>query len=244
MKPFLLLQHRYLDKASDNEYEAVLKYGLLEPGQLVRIRMEQQSISDVDLSNFSGIITGGGPANVSDPEEKKSEIQLRFEAEMNDLYDQVFENDIPYLGMCYGMGSLTKYLNGEVSKDRYSEPVGAVQIELKDNSDPILEDIPTSFRALAGHKESCQKLPEGTVLLASSDTCPIQMIRCRKNIYATQFHPELDVPGIMLRIRIYKNHGYFNPEEADTLVDSVKDEVIEYPQKILSNFVRLYGESG
>jgi GMP synthase (glutamine-hydrolysing) len=243
MKPFLLLQHRYLDEASDNEYETVLRYGGLEPNQLVRIRMEQQSISDLNPNDYSGIITGGGPANVSDPDDKKSPAQLRFESEMNVMYDQIFEQDIPYLGMCYGMGSITKYLKGKVSTEQYAEKVGPVQIQLQTNAiDPILEGIPSSFRALAGHKESCQFLPEGAVLLASSDTCPVQMIRCKRNIYATQFHPELDVEGITLRIRAYKHHGYFKPEEAEELIDSLKDEEIVFPQKILGNFVRMYKE--
>lgn len=241
MKPFLLLQHRYLDEASDNEYEAVLQYGKLEPEELVRVRMEQQSISHINPLDYSGIITGGGPANVSDAEEEKSPTQLRFEEEMNALYHTIFEHDLPYLGMCYGMGSVTRYLGGEVSKQRFSEPVGSVQIHLEQPvSDPILEDVPSSFSAFVGHKESCQKLPDGAVLLASSATCPVQMIRCKQHIYATQFHPELDVSGIILRIRCYKDHGYFKPDEAESLIDSVKNEVIQYPQKILENFVRRY----
>lgn len=241
MKPFLLLQHRYLDVASDNEFEAVMKYGELNPEQLVRIRMEQQSISDLNPAEYSGIITGGGPANVSDSEEEKKPEQRRFESELTKLYHQVFEADLPYLGMCYGMGSVTRYLDGQVSKEKYSEPVGVVDIELAHGeNDPLLEGVPTTFKALAGHKESCQVLPENASLLASSQTCPVQMIRCKQNIYATQFHPELDVEGIILRIRAYKNHGYFKPEEANDLIDSLNREEIIYPQKVLKNFVDRY----
>ena len=241
MKPFLLLQHRYLDEASDNEYEAVLKHGKLSPDELVRIRMEQESISDINPKEFSGIITGGGPANVSDRETEKSSAQLRFESEMNDLYRPIFENDIPYFGMCYGLGSITKFLDGDVSKKKFSEAIGSVQIKLEQQKeDPIFANIPSTFNAFVGHKESCQSLPNGAVLLASSANCPIQMIRCKQNIYATQFHPELDVPGIIVRIRAYSNHGYFNPEEADTIIDSVKDDVITHPHKILENFVSHY----
>ncbi len=241
MKPFLLLQHRYLDEASNNEYEAVLHYGMLEPEKLVRIRMEQQSISDINPLGFSGIITGGGPANISDADKDKSAAQARFEAELNTLYDIIFREDIPYLGMCYGMGSITRYLGGEVSKKQFGEPVGSVQINLEASiKDPILKNIPASFAAFAGHKESCQSLPDGAVLLASSSSCPVQMIRCKQNIYATQFHPELDVNGIILRIRAYINHGYFDPNEAELLINSVKNERILYPQKILENFVTYY----
>jgi len=241
MKPFLLLQHRYLDEASDNEYKAILHHGSLNSEELVRIRMESESILTINPTDYCGIITGGGPANISDSDSEKPSAQLRFETEMNMLYHTIFKYDIPYLGMCYGMGSITKYLGGNVSKKRFSEPVGSVNIQLEQHiEDPILANIPTSFKAFVGHKESCQSLPEGAVLLASSSTCPIQMIRCKQNIYATQFHPELNLTGIILRIRTYKNHGYFSPNEVESLINSVKDEVIIYPQKILENFISIY----
>ena len=241
MKPFLLLQHRYVDAASDNEYEAVLKYGNLQPYQLQRIRMEQVSLPEINLNEYSGIIIGGGPANVSDPEEKKSTEQRRFEKELIPLYDEIFEKDFPYLGMCYGMGSVTRYLNGVVSKENYGEGAGAVTVNISpDVNDPVLEGIPSSFRAFGGHKEACQQLPEGAVLLASSETCPVQMIRVKQNIYATQFHPELDVPGILHRLEIYQNHGYFDPKTLDELFDDIKKEKIEYPPLILRNFVQLH----
>ena len=238
MKPFLLLQHRYLDDASHNEYEAVIRYTGLTPDQIHRIRIEKDSIGPIDLNKYSGIILGGGPANVSDEDATKNPEQLRFENELNELYNQVFERDFPYLGMCYGMGSVSKYLNGKVSKEKYGEPVGAVTIILNDTeNDPILDGIPREFRAMAGHKESCTILPNDCVVLASSETCPYHMIRYKKNIYATQFHPELDIEGITLRIDLYRDHGYFKPEDADALIESVMHEEIIYPQKILKNFV-------
>ncbi len=238
MKPFLLLQHRYLDEASDNEFEAVLSYGNLQPDELVRVRMDQQSIADINPLEYSGILTGGGPANISDSEDEKSAIQKRFEFELAELYPTIFEHDIPYLGMCYGMGSITRFLGGDVGKLQFSEPVGAVAITKNQAAtDPLLDGIPDTFTALAGHKESCQQLPENATLLASSPDCPVQMIRCKNNIYATQFHPELDVAGITLRINVYKNHGYFKPDAAQDLVDSLNDLEIKYPQVILKNFV-------
>lgn len=241
MKPFLLLQHRYLDEASDNEYEAVLDYGNLQPNEIVRIRMDQQSIADINPLDYSGIITGGGPANISDSEDEKSDVQKRFEYELADLYPTIFEHDIPYLGMCYGMGSITRYLGGEVGKEKYSEPVGAVTItKNQKEKDPLLDGIPETFTALAGHKESCQQLPDKATLLASSEHCPVQMIRCKNNIYATQFHPELDVAGITLRIKAYKNHGYFDPEKANELIDSLQEVDVNYPPVILRNFVERF----
>jgi len=89
--------------------------------------------------------------------------------------------------------------------------------------DPLLADLPESFDAFVGHKEACSVLPPDAVLLASSPTCPVQMFRVRENLYATQFHPELDLPGIITRIGVYRDYGYFQPKEHDEVVALVRE---------------------
>jgi len=66
------------------------------------------------------------------------------------------------------------------------------------------------------------------------------MFRIQENIYATQFHPELDVEGITLRINIYKHAGYFPPEDAQELIETVRQEEITVPMMILKRFVDKY----
>jgi len=242
MKPFLILQHRSIDEASDDELHAFVKYGDLKNSEIRRVRMEQSGIPDIDLKDYSAIICGGGPSNVSDPEEKKSPQQIRFESDLLKLYDEVFRMDFPFLGACYGIGSLVKYQGGDVSKKKYSEDVGSAIIYLNINADddPLTQGLPKEFKAFIGHKESCQDLPENAILLASSKNCPYQMIRFKKNIYATQFHPELDNEGLALRIRIYKDHGYFEPHAAQALIKQIKNEMVSVPEMILRRFVERY----
>lgn len=242
MKPFLILQLRPVDAASENEFEAFLKYGGLKRGQVHRIRMEKEGVPDIDLSKYSGIIEGGGPSNVSDLKEKKSKAQIRFEKELIPLYDKIFDKDFPFFGACYGIGSLCKYAGGEVSREKYSEAPGAVEIVLNEEGikDKLLHGLPTSFEAFVGHKEACQALPNGATLLASSSTCPIQMFRFKTNIYATQFHPELDFEGLELRVNIYMNEGYFDPEKASDLIEANRGRKIDIPELILQRFVERY----
>ena len=97
---------------------------------------------------------------------------------------------------------------------------------------------------MVGHKEACDTVPPGAVLLASSVTCPVQMFRIGQNIYATQFHPEADAREFILRIRIYKDHGYFDPEEADILIDEVSRTNTPVPKEILRRFVERYRTYG
>jgi GMP synthase (glutamine-hydrolysing) len=242
MKPFLILQLRQEDAAADSEFDAFLKFGGLEPHNVSRVRLEKESIPTKDISEFSAIIVGGGPSNVSDDDALKAAEQLRFEMEMYEILGMVTERDFPYLGACYGIGILAKHLGGEVSKHRYGETVGAVTVNLTDEAmdDPLTEGLPESFRAFAGHKEACQNIPEGVTLLAGSEACPVQMIRYKKNVYATQFHTELDKDGLALRIQIYRHAGYFPPEDAELLINSSQNEIVTEPEKILRRFVSRY----
>ena len=242
MKPFLILQLRPLDAACDNELQAILKYGGLKSNEYWQIRMEQEGVPELNLTDYSGIIIGGGPSNVSDPEEKKSPAQKKYESDLIKLYEQVFDLDFPFLGTCYGVGSIADYLGSEVSREKYSESPGAIDIFLTEEAqnDPITKGLPETFRAFTGHKEACQILPEGAVLLASSETCPYQMLRFKNNIYAVQFHPELDFEGLVVRIGIYKHEGYFNPEDAQKLIDVNRNEKIVVPEMILKRFVERY----
>lgn len=240
MKPFLILQVRP-NKAGDYEYKAFCQYGGLKEEETKRIEMTETSIADIKLEDYSGVIVGGGAPCVSDKE--KDENQLRFESELATLFEQIIEQDKPYLGACYGFGVLADYCKGVVTKDpALSEPVKATDIFLTEagEEDPLLKGLPNEFRAFVGHKESCVTLPEEAILLASSKKCPNHMFRIKKNIYATQFHPELDVENMLVRLDVYKFAGYFKPEEYTELAEMAKKEQITIPMKFLKRFVDKY----
>jgi GMP synthase (glutamine-hydrolysing) len=242
MKPFLILQLRPNDKASDGEFYAMLKHGGLSEDEVVRVRMEHGGIPKVSLDKYSGVIVGGGPSDISTPDQEKSAVQRDFEKDLSRLLDGIVEKDFPYLGACYGLSSLSVHEGGTVSKERYAEGVEALTVYLsrEADSDQLTAGLPKSFRAFAGHKESCQNLPDSATLLASSDVCPIHMIRVKENIYGTQFHTELDIPTIIDRINIYKNAGYFPPEDAEPLISSAQNEKVTVPMRILKRFVERY----
>ncbi|NND19923.1 MAG: glutamine amidotransferase, partial [Silicimonas sp.] len=71
--------------------------------------------------------------------------------------------------------------------------------------------------------------------------CPFQMIRHGENVYATQFHPEADGQVFADRIRIYRNRGYFRPDEADRLTEVCVNASVTIPPEILRRFVSRYG---
>lgn len=241
MKPFLLLQSRPEDEAAENEYEGFLRAAGLEPAHLDRIRMEAAPIPPFDLDAYSGVIIGGSPFNSGDPEDTKSQVQRRVEAELQPVLDEIVERDFPFLGACYGIGTLGVHQGGLIDRT-YGEPVGAVPVTVTDDGarDPLLAGLPATFDAFVGHKEACTVLPPSATLLATTPGCPVQMFRVKTNLYATQFHPELDHDGIITRIRVYQHAGYFPPEEIDDLIARVVLADVTESTKVLRNFVARY----
>ena len=57
----------------------------------------------------------------------------------------------------------------------------------------------------------------------------MQAFRVGRNVYATQFHPELDLEGICTRIEVYKNAGYFDPSAAETLKELSRTVEVRHP---------------
>jgi GMP synthase (glutamine-hydrolysing) len=241
VKPFLLLATRAQDPAADNEYAAFMGFSGLDEQSLIRRRLEREPLGEVDLNDWSGILLGGGPYNSSDLQAGKSPLQLRVEADLRRLLDQVIHADFPFLGTCYGIGTLGGH-QGAVVDRQYSEPVGPVPITLTEagRADPLLRDLPGVFDAFVGHKEAISVLPDHAVLLASSPTCPVQAFRIGDHVYATQFHPELDVLGLCTRIEVYQHAGYFAPEEAGPLMELARRSNVIHPPRILHTFIQRY----
>jgi GMP synthase (glutamine-hydrolysing) len=241
VKPFLFLGIRAQDDAADDEYAAVLRCAGLDERDVRRVRIERDVLGPVDLDDWSGVIVGGGPWNVSDPADQKAPEQVRGEARLRELALQVVEADFPFLGACYGVGTLGTLAGGVVDRT-YSEPIGPMEITLTDEGrqDQLLAGLSDRFTALLGHKEAVSRLPDGAVLLASSATCPVQAFRIGANVYATQFHPELDLAGIITRVEVYRHFGYFEPHEAEQIIALSRGAHVTEPPLILQRFVGLF----
>ena len=145
------------------------------------------------------------------------------------------------MGACYGVGLLTRHLHGIVDRT-WPEEVGPTRVTLTEDgrADPVFGALVPSFDAFVGHKEACTELPRGAVLLATGEVCPVQAFRVGQNVFATQFHPELTHEGIVTRIRIYRDNGYFDPASVDDVIAAVRASVVTEPATLLTTFVNRY----
>ena len=241
MKPFLLIATRAEDLPADEEYALFLRFTGLSEDQLVRRRLEAEPLGEIDLDDWSGIFVGGGPFNASDPLEKKSPVQQRVEAEISALLDEVVARDFPFFGACYGIGTVGAH-EGAVIDGTYREPISVVEVTrtAAGAADPLLQGLPDTFAAFVGHKEAITVLPPSATLLVRGETCPVQMFRVGQNVYATQFHPELDVDGITTRIHAYADHGYFASHELELTLEAVRRLHVAHTGRILRAFATRY----
>ena len=105
-------------------------------------------------------------------------------------------------------------------------------------ADPLFAGVPREFAAYGGTRRRWRGLPPGR--RAAGRRRP--PARCRRsgsgrNVYATQFHPELDLAGICTRIDVYRHAGYFEPDQAEVLQARAAEVDVIHPVTLLRNFV-------
>ena len=135
-------------------------------------------LEKIKSMNPKGIIFTGGPASVY---EKDSPI----------CDPEIFELDIPILGICYGMQLMSKVMGGNVKKGLKRE-YGETEVHLATSS-PLFSSLPNNNICLMSHTDLVDVLPNGFEIIASTDNCPISgMQNVDKRFYGIQFHPEVN----------------------------------------------------
>ncbi|WP_193103725.1 glutamine amidotransferase [Brachybacterium sp. FME24] len=243
MKPFVQIATRPEDDVALTERAAVLAFTGLREDDLLWARLDRDPFPDLHAEDISGIILCGSPFTVSEPEDSKSNEEKRAEAEIFSVLDRVVAEDIPFLGACYGIGTLGTH-QGAVIDRTFGEPLGAVEVTLTADGrqDPLVREagLRDTFTGLVGHKEAVHTLPSHASVLATGATAPVQMFRVGTRQYATQFHPELDIPSIIERARAYRDHGYFSPDQMEDIFTALKSERADEPPKLLRAFATLF----
>lgn len=241
MRKALLVTTRQDDAATAAELAAILRYGLLPREAIRHVRGEREGLPPELLDEVDALILTGSPYTATDPVESKSADQLRVEQQLSRMLDRVLADDLPLLGACYGVSTLGLH-RGAVVDRTYAEPAGAATIELTDagRADPVFGALPDRFEAFVGHKEAISALPPDAVLLATGTACPVQAFRIGEHQYATQFHPELDVEGLVARVTLYRDAGYFPSHELDAVIDAARRARVASAHALLRSFADRY----
>ena len=98
------------------------------------------------------------------------------------------DEDLPFLGVCFGHQLLADVLGGTVEPmDDYE--IGYRTIE-HDGESPLLDGVGDSFTAFTTHSDHVAELPPGAEAFAENDY-GVHGFR-KGDVFAVQFHPEYD----------------------------------------------------
>lgn len=135
------------------------------------------SISTIKNLNPKGIILSGGPMSVYDDDSPL-------------ISEEIFNLNIPMLGICYGLQFISKALGGVVEKSSDRE-YGRSIFKLEKDS-PLTRNINQNSIVWMSHGDIVKVAPLGFEIIGTSEHSPVCAIENReKKIYGLQFHPEV-----------------------------------------------------
>jgi GMP synthase (glutamine-hydrolysing) len=203
-----------------------------------RLDLLDAPLDPARLRGYSGVVVGGSPFNVTD--EVKLPEQLRVEADLRTIADRAMDADIAVFFTCFGIGVVTHMLGGAVTTET-PEAASATVIRTTPEGadDPVFGPSAPALTVFTAHKESAAALPEGATLLATNEACPVQAYRVGTHLYAAQFHPEPTPRDFADRMTFYRTTGYFDPDEFDSVQNTVLASVTEGTQ-LLRRFAETF----
>ena len=195
------------------QYNQLIARRVRELNVYCEVHPHTMTIEKIKEYKPKGIIFTGGPNSVY---LKDSPL----------IDKEIFNLNIPILGICYGSQLMAYLLNGKVSKANVSE-YGKTEIHILGDS-KLFDDCHRLTTVWMSHTDYISEMPTGFSITASSADCPVAAMENEKlNLYATQFHPEVmhTTEGMqMLKnfvINICNCHGDW--QMADFVKQNIKD---------------------
>lgn len=239
MAPLVYLCVRPQAAAAAGEYASFRESMGLDETELERWDLVHTPLPADAHTRWRGFVVGGSPFNVTDPEHTKTDVQRRLEADLSRLAELAASGATRAMFTCFGIGVATRALGGVVTR-AFPEDTGPAEVRLTDagRTDPLFGDLAGSFTALTAHKEGTERMPDGAVLLATNEACPVQAYRLGDHLYATQFHPEPTGVAFTERMTVYRDDGYFEAQDYDRIAARVLAASLAEPPRILRAFAR------
>jgi GMP synthase (glutamine-hydrolysing) len=158
-----------------SQYSQLIARRIREAGVYSILLPWDTSWEEIARLRPKGIILSGGPASV-------------YDEGAPSLPAWVLREDVPVLGICYGMQLIANALDGGVEPATRRE-YGPAKIEVTQSS-PLFRDLPPSLDVWMSHADHVTRLPTGYVGIARSSNAPIAGMTDGRR-YGIQFHPEV-----------------------------------------------------
>ena len=205
--------------------------------QLRVIKLHEGEPVPVDLDDIDGIVSLGGPMNVTERNE-----HAWMEPEMA-LLKAAHDADVPIVGVCLGMQMLAEALGGEVGpmeKPEYG--FEQVQLGFPGTIDPIYAGVPWKSWQFHSHRQEVKKLPDGATPLAGSKACRTQAFKVGLRTYGFQYHFEWtkpDLKAVLDRVEQAGRAGDIDLGATRSQIDEHYDLYRHLSDRLISNLATL-----
>ena len=136
-----------------------------------------RALESARAGDLHGIVLSGGPASA-------------YVHGAPTLPAEILELGVPVLGICYGMQWMCETLGGRVVPGE-SREFGHTRVHV-DAADGLFHGVDRETVVWMSHGDRVERLPEGFLRLARSESCPEAAIgNAARRLYGLQFHPEV-----------------------------------------------------
>ncbi|MBI2988433.1 MAG: glutamine-hydrolyzing GMP synthase [Deltaproteobacteria bacterium] len=162
-----------------SQYTQLIARRIREANVYCEIHPFNLTLEKIQQLKPKGIILSGGPASV-------------YQENAPRVEDKIFSLQVPFLGICYGMGLINRSAGGEVARAERRE-YGPAELVVDDAAD-LLFGFPNNrtVRVWMSHGDRMVSLPKGWRILAHSHNSPIAaFVNPERKLFGVQFHPEV-----------------------------------------------------
>lgn len=194
------------------------------------------------LDGYDGLVVLGGPMSAYD-EERLPHLAVEMK-----LIECAMQRNLPVLGICLGAQLVARTLGARVYANHIKE-IGWYDVAPSDDAeaDPLFEAFDAQEKLFQWHGDTFE-IPQGATHLAWSRQCNNQAFRYGANVYAFQFHLEVDEPMILRWLKVPENrreiaslHGGIDPDRIHAETGQYIGRLHELSDHAFGQFINLFG---
>ena len=209
------------------QYKELIARRVRECGVLSKIIPGNTPVDKICEMHPIGMIMTGGPASVYAESSPKCSPEL-------------FDLNIPILGICYGHQLMSYLLGGKVEHSPVSE-YGKTLTHV-DTGAALFQGLEPDQQMLMSHTDFVSIPPEGFTCVARTADCPTASLQNpEKRLYSVQFHPEvthsehgMDVIRNFLFGICHAKADYTMDDYIETQIQAVRNRVGAHERVLLA----------
>ena len=161
-----------------SQYTQLIARRIREEQVYCRIERSDLSATEIKAMGAKALVLSGGPNSI-------------FEDQAPQVDPEIFNLDIPILGVCYGLQIIAQHYEGRVvpGETREYGPMG-IQFPIES---PLFETVSEGSQVWMSHGDHVESIPADFEIIArSSGDLVAGMSHISKPVYGVQFHPEVN----------------------------------------------------